>query len=206
MFGVKRHLRICLSPRRTRRIVTVSRSFNVPTRVMKHVRTYRRARLVVGDRFKRFECWEVTSGDAVLRGLSKLMTHFRRVSALVASPTIVTSRGHCIGLAGRCGRLSSLVGTHGRCVRLLNGVRRTEGVLTGRSSTSVHRVTGRRVSDDRRHLPMLRRRVGLVLIPTSPRSDGGTVLRVHNNAKNSRTTVFTNSLFHVCTGCYRAGN
>lgn len=141
-----------------------------------------------------------------MRGLSNLMTHFRRISALVASPTIVTSRGQCMGLAGRCGRLSSLVGTHGRCVRLLTGVRRTGSVLSGRSSTSVERVTGRRVSGDRRHLPMLRRRVGLLLMPTSPRSNGGTVLRVHNNANNSRTTVFTNSLFQVCTGFYRAGN
>ncbi len=58
----------------------------------------------------------------------------------------------------------------------------------------------------RGHVPRLRRRVGLLLIPTSPRSSGGIVVRVHNNANKSRTTLFTNSLFHVCAGCYRAGN
>lgn len=56
MFGVNRHLRICLSPRRTRRIVTVDGSFGVSTGVIKHVRRDSGGRLVVGDRFKRFGC------------------------------------------------------------------------------------------------------------------------------------------------------
>lgn len=65
MFGVKRHLRMCLSPRRTTRIVTVDRSFNVPTRVIKHVRRDSGGRLVVGDRFNRFECWYVKGGQSM---------------------------------------------------------------------------------------------------------------------------------------------
>lgn len=146
----------------------------------------------------------VTRGGAVLRGLRKLISHFRRISALVASPGIVTSRGQCIGLAGRCGRLNSLVTTHGRCLRYLGKLRRT-GVVVDRGSPRVGRVTHRRTTTYRTHVPRLRRRVGLLLMPTSPRSSQGTVLRVHNNAKNSRTTVFTNSLFHVCSGCYRSG-
>lgn len=147
----------------------------------------------------------VTRGGALLRGLSKLMSHFRRMSALVASPGIVTSRGECIGLAGRCGRLGRVVGTHGRCVRYLGNLRRTHLVVT-RASPRVERVTHRRTTTYRTHVPRLRRRVGLLLMPTSPRSSGGTVIRVHNKANNSRTTLFTKSLCHVCIGCYRVGN
>ncbi len=148
----------------------------------------------------------VTRGGALLRGLSNVRVHCRRITALVASPTIVTSRRHCIQLAGRCGSLRALITLEGSCISYLRSVTRTGSIVVGRRSTRLHSLTHSRLRRYRLHRPRVRRTVGVTLVPGSPRSSGGIRIRVHTNANNSRTYLFTKSLFTVCGQFYRDGN
>lgn len=139
--------------------------------------------------------------EAVFSELRSLMVHCRRMVNRLRRPSITGSPRHFHGLVGRRDSLTPVIRTCRRCGGYGRGMRRDLVVLRRRSSRRVHRLTGRRLGRSGTEVRRLRRRLGVLLLPGSPGSSGGIVIRVHTNTNKSRTTLFTTRICHVCIRC-----
>lgn len=135
--------------------------------------------------------------------MSTFVVHCRRLSRLLDSPRILSSAGQFLRLAGRRTKLERGITAFGHCGRIRNRVTSARRVLSRGLSRSVTTVTGRRLDSLGGRGARLRRHVGILLLPDSPGSSGGVVVRVQKTTKKSRTTLFTNALFAVCDGFTR---
>lgn len=143
----------------------------------------------------------------VLSGLGRIRGEFRRVGTLLYRPSIISSRRRCAGLVGRVGRLAPIIRGFERCGGTRTRFSRYHTVLSRNiTSPSFTRVIGRRFRRDGTDARHVARRLGILLLPHSPGSSGGIVVRVQNNTNNRRDTLFTNILFEVCSVCTRSGN
>lgn len=129
-----------------------------------------------------------------------------RLSRELCRPSMTNGPRRCRGVVGRVGSVRRVIlACHG-CGRTIRARGSDLRVLRRADSGRLGRLTRVRLSRTGSGVGGLTRSLGVLLLPGSPGSRQGIVIRVHNNTNNRRSTLFDTILFEVCSVCTRGGN